>query len=127
MTPEGPGRPLRGEIWEFDLDPKQGREQKGIRPCLVVSSDAMNRSSFGTVVICPITPRERSAFPWRPGLEPDDLRVADPSWEARPNWVMTDQIVTVDVRHRAVRHLATISDERTIDETDRSLLMILDL
>lgn len=126
MIPGEARRPLRGEIWEFDLDPKLGREQKGIRPCLVVSSDAMNRSNFGTVVICPITTRERPTFAWRPGLEPGDLRVRDSSWEPRPSRVMTDQIVTVDVRSRALRHLATISGER-IAEVDRSLCAILDL
>jgi len=126
VTPGEARRPLRGEIWELGLDPKLGREQKGIRPCLVVSSDAMNRSSFGIVVICPITTRERPTFAWRPGLEPRDLRVVDASWEPRPSWVMTDQIVTVDVRRRAVRRLATISGER-VEEVDRSLSAILDL
>ena len=51
-------KPLRGEIWMFDLNPKKGREQKGVRPCLVVSTDALNRSDFGTVVICPVTTTE---------------------------------------------------------------------
>jgi mRNA-degrading endonuclease toxin of MazEF toxin-antitoxin module len=27
-------KPLRGGIWMFDLNPKKGREQKGVRPCL---------------------------------------------------------------------------------------------
>ena len=127
MSSHGSRAPLRGEIWEFDLDPTRGREQKGVRPCLVVSNDAMNRSRFGTAVICPITTRERSAFRWRPGLEPDDLRIVDASWDARPNWVMTDQIVTVDVRSRALRHLATIAEAERVEEVDRSLRMILDL
>ena len=42
-------KPLRGEIWMIDLDPKKGREQRGVRPCLIVSTDALNRSDFGTV------------------------------------------------------------------------------
>lgn len=119
--------PRRGEIWEFDLDPKLGREQKGVRPCLVVSNDAMNESRFGTAVLCPVTTRERPAFRWRPGLEPADLRVETSSWEPRPNWVMTDQIVTVDVGRRALRHLATVTDRTKLAEIDRSLRMILDL
>lgn len=39
-------KPLPGEVWMFDLNPKKGREQKGVRPCLVVSTDALNRSDF---------------------------------------------------------------------------------
>lgn len=64
---EGP-KPLRGEIWMFDLNPKKGREQKGVRPCLVVSTDALNRSDFGTVII------RCRAHRWR--------RV----WEPYPSW-----------------------------------------
>ncbi|HEY7818286.1 MAG TPA: type II toxin-antitoxin system PemK/MazF family toxin, partial [Vicinamibacteria bacterium] len=84
-------KPLRGEIWMIDLDPKKGREQHGVRPCLIVSTDALNRSNFGTVILCPITTTKRESFEWRVGIEPKDLRVADRSWQARPHWVATDQ------------------------------------
>jgi len=120
-------QPLRGQIWEFDLNPKKGREQKGVRPCVVVSQDALNRSSFGTVVVCPITTREKSAFRWRPGVLPQDLDVVQAGWEARPHWIMTDQIVTVDAHHRAVRHLATIMKLERVAELDDSLRLILSL
>ncbi len=76
-------KPLRGEIWMFDLNPKKGREQKGVRPCLVVSTDALNRSEFGTVVICPITTTERSRFKWRVKVAPAELRLADTSWQPK--------------------------------------------
>lgn len=121
------GPPLRGQVWEFDLNPKRGREQRGVRPCLIVSADALNRSTFGTVIICPITTRERPTFRWRPGLTPRDLRVAATEWEPRPHWVATDQIVTVDVRQRALRHLATVIDEEKMLDVDDSLRMLLDL
>ena len=119
--------PLRGQIWEFDLNPKRGREQRGIRPCLVVSADALNRSSFGTVVVCPITTRARPSFRWRPALIPTDLRLVDPAWEPHPHWIATDQVVTVDVGERALRHLATISEKQRMDAVDDSLRMLLAL
>jgi mRNA interferase MazF len=124
---EPASQPLRGQIWEFDLNPKKGREQKGVRPCVVVSHDALNRSSFGTVVVCPITTREKSAFRWRPGVLPQDLEVVESDWEARPHWIMTDQIVTVDARHRAIRRLATIMRPERVAELDDSLRLILGL
>lgn len=128
MTPAGLGSlPLRGEIWEFDLNPKMGHEQRGVRPCVVVSNDALNRSRFGTVVICPITTRERPAFRWRTGFMPEDLGITDMSWEARPHWVMTDQIVTVGTQHRAIRHLATVKNRDQLAELDGSQRMILGL
>ena len=102
-------KPLRGEIWRFDLNPKKGREQKGTRPCLIVSTNALNRSEFGTVIVCPITATERSGFSWRVSLVPEDLRLADTTWIPKPHWVETDQVVTVDTAHRALRHLATVA------------------
>ena len=123
---EGP-KPLRGEIWMFDLDPKKGREQKGVRPCLVISTDALNRSDFGTVIICPITTTERPRFKWRVSLTPNDLRLADTAWRPEPHWVETDQIVTVDTRHRALRHLATVITEEKFQAVEDSLRMMLNL
>lgn len=120
-------RPLRAEIWEFDLNPKRGREQRGVRPCLIVSTDALNRSSFGTAIICPITTRERPTFSWRPGILPSDLRLADAGWEPRPHWVATDQVVTVDTGQRALRLLATLVNLSKVEEVEESLRMLLDL
>jgi hypothetical protein len=39
----------------------------------------------------------------------------------------TDQIVTVDTRHRALRHLATVIDEERLRAVDDSLRMMLNL
>ena len=120
-------KPLRGELWMIDLNPKKGREQKGVRPCLIVSTDALNRSEFGTVILCPITTTERASFQWRVDLQPKDLRVADAAWQAKPHWVATDQIVTVDTAHRAIRHLATVVNAEKLQRIDDSLRLFLNL
>ena len=41
----------RGEVYFVDLAPTQGREQKGRRPVLVVSSDAINRQPLVVTVV----------------------------------------------------------------------------
>jgi mRNA-degrading endonuclease toxin of MazEF toxin-antitoxin module len=120
-------KPLRGEVWMFDLNPKKGREQKGVRPCLVVSTNALNRSDFGTVVICPITTTERPRMKWRVAVTPEELRLADSAWQPKLHWVETDQIVTVDTGPRALRHLATLVDEKKLRAIDDSLRMMLSL
>ena len=120
-------KPLRGELWMIDLNPKKGREQKGVRPCLIVSTDALNRSEFGTVILCPITTTERASFQWRVDLQPKDLRVADAAWQAKPHWVATDQIVTVDTAHRAIRHLGTVVNAEKLQRIDDSLRLFLNL
>jgi mRNA-degrading endonuclease toxin of MazEF toxin-antitoxin module len=44
----------RGEIWLVGLDPAAGHEQKGRRPVLIVSPEAVNRVTKVPVVV-PIT------------------------------------------------------------------------
>jgi mRNA interferase MazF len=116
---------LRGEIWEVNLNPRKGREQKGIRPCLVVSTDGLNRSRFGTVIVCPVTTTERPSFVWRPRVDPADLLVRDSTWIPLPHWVETDQIVTVDVSQRLIRNLAVVTSAERMAAVDEWLRRIL--
>ncbi|MBI4520243.1 MAG: type II toxin-antitoxin system PemK/MazF family toxin [Gemmatimonadetes bacterium] len=53
MSP--PPRPSRGEIWLVDLDPTKGREQRGTRPALVVSTDKFNHGPAELVIVLPVT------------------------------------------------------------------------
>lgn len=46
--------PERGDVVWLSLDPQQGREQAGRRPCLVLSKSSYNRASNLAVVV-PIT------------------------------------------------------------------------
>ncbi len=41
----------RGQIYLVNLSPVQGREQKGLRPVLVVSADAINRQPLVITVV----------------------------------------------------------------------------
>ena len=51
--------PSRGEVWLVDLNPTRGHEQAGLRPGLVVSTDAFNHGPAELVVILPLTTRAR--------------------------------------------------------------------
>lgn len=44
----------RGEIYNVDLEPTQGKEQRGRRPVVIVSPDAFNQAT-GLPVVLPIT------------------------------------------------------------------------
>jgi hypothetical protein len=60
-------------------------------------------------------------------VAPGDLRLADTTWEPKPHWVETDQIVTVDTSRRALRHLATVVEAEKLRQVDESLRMMLHL
>lgn len=53
-------KPLAGEIWDVDFDPSAGREQGGIRPALVISHDAFNRTPNGLFFVVPFTGTDRN-------------------------------------------------------------------
>lgn len=44
----------QGEIWMANLDPTIDSEQKGTRPVVIISGNAMN-DNLGLVIICPIS------------------------------------------------------------------------
>jgi mRNA interferase MazF len=47
--------PRRGEVWLTDFGDPLGSEQSGKRPAVVVSSDLLNDSRAGVVIMVPIT------------------------------------------------------------------------
>lgn len=46
----------RGDVYRANLNPSKGSEQSGTRPVIIVSRDAINRSS-PVVIIVPVTDR----------------------------------------------------------------------
>lgn len=52
----------RGEVWWVELHPRSGSEQRGRRPAIVVSHDALTSvESWRSIVIVPITTSKRQA------------------------------------------------------------------
>jgi mRNA interferase MazF len=82
---------LVGEIWKVKLYPVRGSEQDGIRPCLIVSPNSMNKA-LKTVIVVPLT-RSKKDWPTR---------------------------VKIDVKgtesQACLEHIRSISKERFIDK-----------
>lgn len=51
---------IRGDVYEAALDPTKGFEQRGTRPVVIVSRDAINQNS-SVVVVVPVTGKENCA------------------------------------------------------------------
>jgi len=49
-------------VWECALDPIQGHEQAGKRPCLVISTDLLGKGPSDLAIIVPITRTTRTSF-----------------------------------------------------------------
>lgn len=76
-----------GDVVWVDLDPTQGREQRGGRPALVVSSDDYLASVRDLVVVVPVTSVDRG---W-----PHHVALTGATGLSRPSFAMTEQPRTV--------------------------------
>ncbi len=85
----------RGEVWLIDRDPTVGSEIRKMRPCLIVSPDAMNKG-LRTVTIMPLTSESRPA-PFR----------VETIFAGRDGRLLADQLRTVD-RLRLRKRIGTI-------------------
>lgn len=92
---------MRGEIWLVRLPDgpgqREGREQIGERPCLVLSDDKFNKSS-GVFIGIPVTSVEKPQFgTFRPRIAAGEggLRM--------DSWAQTDQIVTLSATRLVAR------------------------
>lgn len=81
--------PKRGDVVWLSLEPRQGHEQAGHRPALVLSPETYNRKA-GLALCCPITTRVKGypfEVPIPAGLKASGVVLSDQvkslDWEAR--------------------------------------------
>jgi len=101
----------RGTIVLVDLDPTLGREQRGVRPCVVLSDPAVNADQrFPVIAVVPVTgtPGEGALYPpLGPGA----------SGLTKPSWALVDQLRSVDKRRiRRVFGRISSAELAAIDE-----------
>jgi mRNA interferase MazF len=102
-------RLLRGEIRWADLEPTRGREQRGLRPVLILSQDVFNARS-GTVIAVALTSQEPAAG------YPLTLALADSALPKR-SWVKISQVRTLSTE-RIGRRLGRASPEEVAQVVD---------
>jgi len=110
--------PSRGDIWLANLNPTIGREQSGLRPCLVVSVDQFNHGPAELVIVVPLTSRDKSI--------PLHVRVAgnDTGLNA-VSFIKTEDVRSVS-RKRLVKKTGTVSG-RIMDEVIDCIKILLDI
>ncbi len=91
----------RGTVILVSLGPTVGHEQRGARPCLVVTDPSVTEDlRFPMLAVVPLTgtPGEGALYP---GLRPGE------SGLVKPSWALIDQLRTID-KHRVVRVFGVI-------------------
>ena len=95
-------RILRGDVLWADLNPTRGREQRGLRPVLVLSHEVFNQRS-GTVIAAAITSQPpRAGFPLTLEIRSAKL--------PKRSWVKISQVRTLSTE-RLGRKLGRVSPE----------------
>ncbi len=93
----------RGEVVLLDLDPRVGREQRGVRPSIVVSDPETAQSQrFPLICVVPVTGTAGEGALY-PRLSPGQ------SGLTKPSYALIDQLRSVDKR-RILRIYGSISD-----------------
>lgn len=93
----------RGSVILVDLDPTIGHEQRGLRPCIVVSDDeAVSSQRYPLIAIVPLSARagEGALYP---------VVDAGTSGLRQRSWALVDQVRSVDKR-RVVRRIGRLED-----------------
>jgi mRNA interferase MazF len=104
----------RGDIVIVELDPTQGSEQRGTRPCLVVQNDVGNANAPTTIVV-PFTTASGDR------LYPFEVLVPSAECALREDSVaLCSQIRTISIEHRITENLGSIPAAR-MDEVDTAL------
>ncbi len=99
--------PRRGEIWLVDVNRASGHEQAGIRPALVIQSEAISQTGFGTVVVLAVS---KATEVKRRGILNVELRKGEGGLRL-DSVVKCHENDTID-RSRLMRRFGRLSEER---------------
>jgi len=104
----------RGDIVIVDLDPTEGSEQRGTRPCLVVQNNVGNENAPTTIVVPFTTSFGDELYPF------EVLVTANESHLQQDSVALCSQLRTVSIDHRITTVVGSVPAER-MDDVDTAL------
>jgi len=104
----------RGDIVIVDLDPTEGSEQRGTRPCLIVQNNVGNENAPTTIVVPFTTSFGDELYPF------EVLVTANESHLQEDSVALCSQLRTVSIEHRVTTVVGSVPDER-MNEVDTAL------
>jgi len=91
----------QGDVWDCQLNPVEGHEQAGRRPCLVISVDQLGKGPSELAIVVPITRTNRITL---------DLRIDPPQGGlTKVSYAQPYQVRTIS-RERLVNRRGAVSD-----------------
>jgi len=99
------GEILRGEIRWAELNPTIGREQRGLRPVLILSDDTFNKYSGTVIAVALTSQKQKAGFPLTFKLDSKEL--------PKESWVKISQIRTLSTK-RIGERIASAKDSEIL-------------
>jgi len=97
------------------LDPTVANEQRGTRPCVVVSTNRFNALPIRQAIVVPLTTRERGF--------PHHIAVTDDGGLTRPSWAMCEAVRAVSLE-RFGQFIGTATSATVTAITDQLVLWL---
>lgn len=109
--------PRFGDVWQADLEPSVGHEQGGIRPVVVVSTDALNEGPSRLAIVVAVTRTYRGS--------PFHVEVMPPNGGLKHrSFVLCEMVRSISTDRMQFRIGAI--EQSTMDEITYRLRVLLD-
>lgn len=113
-------QPGRGEIWLLGWSPSRGSEQAGMRPALVIQTDAANSNpGYPNTIVLAVSTKGKPVLFHVP-VAPTKLNGL-----TAPSFVKCEQVLTV-AKDRLTHRLG-LRDDESFQKIDRALRLVLEL
>lgn len=110
--------PRRGEIWYVDWSPGRGSEQTGLRPAVIVQTDAANRNArYPNTIILTISTKGK-AVPFHVPIDPSQENGLQ-----KQSFVKCEQIMTIS-KERLIRCIGRL-DEGQVKAIEAAIQRVL--
>ncbi|MFH0813341.1 MAG: type II toxin-antitoxin system PemK/MazF family toxin [Pseudomonadota bacterium] len=96
----------RGDIWIVDWSPSRGSEQTGMRPAVVIQTDAANLNPHYPNTIVVTVSTKAKAVPFHVSVNP-----SEENGLKKASFVKCEQVMTIS-KERLVRRLGRLEGER---------------
>jgi mRNA interferase MazF len=110
----------RGEIWWIDWSPGRGSEQQGIRPALIVQTDAANLNPKypNTIVVAMST--KGKPVPFHIPVQPSSQNGL-----SKMSYIKTEQLLTIS-KERLIKRIGVLERE-VMEQVEKAIKLVLDL
>jgi mRNA interferase MazF len=110
----------RGDIWIVDWSPSRGSEQAGMRPALVIQTDAANLNSrYPNTIVLTISTKGK-AVPFHISVNP-----SRENGLKEKSYVKCEQVLTIS-KDRLVRRTGLL-DQKQLREVEEALRKVFDM